>query len=36
LGTPEEVADVVEFLLSQRSSWITGQAVPVDGGMSLT
>lgn len=32
LGTAEEVAEVVEFLLSERSSYITGQTVLVDGG----
>jgi 3-oxoacyl-[acyl-carrier protein] reductase len=31
LGTPEEVADVVTFLLSDRASWITGAHVAVDG-----
>ena len=32
LGRPEEVADVVTFLLSKRSSWITGANIAVDGG----
>ena len=32
LGRPEEVADVVTFLLSARASWITGANVAVDGG----
>jgi len=31
-----EVADVVAFLASTGARWITGAAIPVDGGMSLT
>ncbi len=31
LGRPEEVADVVSFLLSARASWISGANVAVDG-----
>ncbi|MDY5796975.1 MAG: SDR family oxidoreductase, partial [Eubacteriales bacterium] len=32
IGTPKDVADVVSFLLSDKSSFITGQAITVDGG----
>jgi len=32
LGEPEEVAEVVEFLLSNRASFITAQTILVDGG----
>jgi 3-oxoacyl-[acyl-carrier protein] reductase len=31
LGTPEEVADVVAFLLSDRATWINGANIAVDG-----
>ncbi|MBA2174044.1 SDR family oxidoreductase [Halobacillus locisalis] len=33
-GDPAEVADAIEFLLSKRSSYITGQTIKVNGGWS--
>jgi NAD(P)-dependent dehydrogenase (short-subunit alcohol dehydrogenase family) len=35
LATPEEIAEAFVFLVSDESSFMTGQAVFVDGGMSL-
>lgn len=35
LGQPEEIASVALFLVSQDSSYITGQVIQVDGGMRL-
>lgn len=35
MGTPEDVADVVLFLCSPASSYITGQVIAVDGGMVM-
>ena len=32
LGTPEEIADVVTFVASERASFMTGSNVLVDGG----
>ena len=32
LGKPKEVAELVMFLLSKKSSYITGQSIVVDGG----
>ena len=34
LGMPEDVASAVEFFLNPENSWITGQILAVDGGLS--
>lgn len=35
IGKPEEIADGIEFLLSEKASFITGQVVAIDGGFTL-
>ena len=35
IGTPQDVANVVKFLSSEDSSYITGQIIKVDGGMLI-
>jgi NAD(P)-dependent dehydrogenase (short-subunit alcohol dehydrogenase family) len=36
VGTPEEVAQLVPFLASERASWITGVTYSIDGGRANT
>jgi 3-oxoacyl-[acyl-carrier protein] reductase len=35
IGKPEDVADVIVFLASDKARWITGATIPVDGGSKL-
>ncbi len=35
LGKPEEIATVAAFLASDLASWVTGQTIVVDGGLTL-
>jgi len=34
MGTPEDVAHLALFLASEDSSWLTGAAIPLDGGVT--
>ena len=36
IGTPEEVAELVKYLCDDKSSFITGQAFRIDGGLGIT
>ena len=33
VGSPEQIAKTIDFLLSAHENWMTGQVIPVDGGM---
>lgn len=35
LGEPADIADAVEFLLSSRARWLTGQEIVIDGGRTV-
>lgn len=35
-GRPEEIADLIAFLASEKSGWITGETISIDGGRHLT
>lgn len=34
IGNPDDVSSLILFLLSSRSSWMTGAVLPLDGGMT--
>lgn len=34
VGEPEEVAGLIEWLLSESASWVTGQIIGIDGGLA--
>ena len=35
IGKPEDIANLVEFLVSDKANYITGQVICVDGGMAI-
>jgi 3-oxoacyl-[acyl-carrier protein] reductase len=35
LGTPADIANGVRFFVAERSSWVTGQTISIDGGHAL-
>ena len=35
MGTVQEVADTIAFLLAPESEYVTGQTICVDGGLSV-
>ena len=35
IGETEDVANAVCYLLSEKSKWITGTCIPMDGGLTL-
>jgi NAD(P)-dependent dehydrogenase (short-subunit alcohol dehydrogenase family) len=34
-GTPEDVANILCFLMSDKSEWMTGNLIKIDGGFSI-
>ena len=36
LGRPEDVAEMAVYLASEEASWLTGAAIPLDGGVTAS
>lgn len=36
VGEPDEIAELILFLASERAGWITGETISIDGGRHLT
>ncbi len=34
IGKPEDIANAIHFLLTEKSAWVTGQILHIDGGMN--
>ncbi|MAQ32325.1 MAG: oxidoreductase, partial [Flavobacteriales bacterium] len=34
IGQPHDISNTISFLLSEKSKWITGQIIRIDGGLS--
>ena len=34
VGSAEDIAEIAAFLLSEKSNWVTGQIIHIDGGFS--
>ena len=34
IGSPKQIANTIDFLLDAHKNWMTGQVIPVDGGMN--
>ena len=35
-GQPNDIAEMIVFLASEKASWMTGETIPIDGGRHLT
>jgi len=35
IGAPQDIANIIKFLCTEESNWITGQTIVADGGLSL-